>query len=1437
MNQLYSTASFLLISICLCLSPSAQAVSKNDTVDHAFRLYQAGFAVGDNTGATGATDEPQPGEIGDGRTLWWRWEGGTSRILTLQGLDEKSDFILSIYERSPEGELTELQQITSLGGSPGSLRVDDFFEGQDLWIAVDSVGSSTGGRFYFSIDQAPVIFAPLQVRAKPGQSIEVPALISGFPGEIRLDGDSEGFYYDRVARVIRGTIPKDYHSDRRIEIVASNEFGYVDASLSIIPDDAQPVLTSPASATGFVGQAFEYALEFDRGAGITPDYVNIESLPDGFVAVLEDGIWKVRGVPGHSGVANFQVSAFDSDRDGPDTRARVTLNFVDTDALHIRPGIISPTSAKAQVGQPFAYQIETTFPASEFQVFGLPPGLSLDSTGLISGSPENEVPRIQVIAENQFGLKSENTLELDFLSPSAPTIEIAPLIIAYANVPMTETIRTSGIDSLTVTNLPNGLSYDPISRTISGVPLQTGLWDTEFHLEGTGSSNAQFTVQFEVLASDGLLHIVSPAQVRGEVGVFLEHPLEFAPFAPNMETPVNILNLPRGLQYDHQSHTIFGTPRDSGRQSVLIGVDGNRISLQFIIGEPSQPPRFTNAAQAFGRQDAFFYFALNASGDPTYSIESGTLPPGISLNNSTGVLTGIPTGTPNEPELFDVIIRAENRFGVRSTAKLEIYIAASDFDDKAIILSPGQLSAEVGETFVYSIAASGGTFEAFDTVGLPSDFFFDPQDGIIYGSRDTPMASSFIVRQGNAEATVLLNIWEPTESTPPPLVTSAPSTIGELEAPFDFQISLSDYPEGSTVRFTKDSGWPDSLTLNESSGRISGTLGMDWPPQIGFSVALNGRVEAQDELSIVRALQDAPIALNSPAYVRYFEGDLVDYNFEPTSPDAEVVLFNQLFAYDPARQRFFGYADEPGTYRVGFEVRDTTGALADSNGTVTIEIASNFERPNPQLQTPLAPIAFAGEVFELPIHFDQPGVSWELGETPEWLSQTDSKTLSGIAPFHEGRETFQLYAENALGWNQDYTLSIDITSAQTTPPANLKSPAAAIAYVDQPFEYFLEFDRYIEPQDLMLNYPDWLRFDSETRHLYGTPSHRGEDRVFVEMQTHYGGHSEAELTIQVSDENVSPVFIGQTPPPAFVGFPYSYQFRLEGSADQLYANVNDPLAIDWSTGILTASPLAADDAYFELDAVNAGHSATVDGTIRIVEAAPFFLRDPISMTSPQGGRAFFSAQFSGAPHTTRWLRDDSILVGSTKSLELETVRPQDQGAYWLYVENAIGDAWSQSAELTIGTPTRYRDWILSEQGSLALNDDRGNPSQSLAGDQAPNLIKWAMGLNIAQPISQSSVASLSQAEGIVFSFPVALSPQDVVFTVEHSGTLQSDSWKAIARRPAGGSWLTLDERFHLEEAMTNNTPKIRLHDLSEEANGFFRIRVNLTEASQSSIDF
>ncbi len=81
-----------------------------------------------------------------------------------------------------------------------------------------------------------------------------------------------------------------------------------------------------------------------------------------------------------------------------------------------------------------------------------------------------------------------------------------------------------------------------------------------------------------------------------------------------------------------------------------------------LSGTATAPPLFTSAAPPAGVVGVPYTFTFTASGNPasTWSLLSGTLPTGLSLNSVTGVLSG----TPTTPGTFVGVVQASNGVGV-----------------------------------------------------------------------------------------------------------------------------------------------------------------------------------------------------------------------------------------------------------------------------------------------------------------------------------------------------------------------------------------------------------------------------------------------------------------------------------------------------------------------------------------------------------------------------------------------------------------------------------------------------------------------------------------------------------------------------------------------------------------------------------------------------
>ena len=178
-------------------------------------------------------------------------------------------------------------------------------------------------------------------------------------------------------------------------------------------------------------------------------------------------------------------------------------------ALNINraPTIISGTTASATLGSAFSYQIAASGNPAGFTASGLPTGLVFNPfTGRISGTPSQAgVFLIPLEASDAAGTGTATlTLTVNATSPPA---QVTPLSFFGAaatsgtiGVSFTYSLSVSGGPATySISGLPQGLSFDPSSATISGVPGAAGVFQVNVAAtNATETINAIITIYIAV---------------------------------------------------------------------------------------------------------------------------------------------------------------------------------------------------------------------------------------------------------------------------------------------------------------------------------------------------------------------------------------------------------------------------------------------------------------------------------------------------------------------------------------------------------------------------------------------------------------------------------------------------------------------------------------------------------------------------------------------------------------------------------------------------------------------------------------------------------------------------------------------------------------------------------------------------------------------------
>src|SRR5438128_9169051 len=134
--------------------------------------------------------------------------------------------------------------------------------------------------------------------------------------------------------------------------------------------------------------------------------------------------------------------------------------------------------------------------------------------------------------------------------------------------------------------------------------------------------------------------ITSPLTATGQVGVAFSYQIT----ATNSPTSFNATPLPAGLSVNTITGLISGTPTTAGTFSVTISATNSSgtgsATLTLTIKPP--PPVITSATTASGTVGIAFSYQITATNNPT-SFNATGLPGGLTVNTTTGVISGTPT--------------------------------------------------------------------------------------------------------------------------------------------------------------------------------------------------------------------------------------------------------------------------------------------------------------------------------------------------------------------------------------------------------------------------------------------------------------------------------------------------------------------------------------------------------------------------------------------------------------------------------------------------------------------------------------------------------------------------------------------------------------------------------------------------------------------------
>lgn len=217
-------------------------------------------------------------------------------------------------------------------------------------------------------------------------------------------------------------------------------------------------------------------------------------------------------------------------------------------------------------------------------------------------------------------------------------------------------------------------------------------------------------------------------------------------------TSVSVSGLPAGLSFNSSLNAIVGTPSDAGNFAVTLTASNSTASndatlMLAIVPPPASGPLIVSSTSATGRINTPFNFqVITRGGSPGTRVAATGLPPGISIDAMSGLISG---ATPNAGG-FAVTLTVTDG-SAQSTAILELTIVSDPM--LPVILNPSTTTLTPGQPFSYTINAPTGSSDLSVYDGSYSGSY----DGTIVnadGSDGGPVSGSVAFSASNGGVTV-----------------------------------------------------------------------------------------------------------------------------------------------------------------------------------------------------------------------------------------------------------------------------------------------------------------------------------------------------------------------------------------------------------------------------------------------------------------------------------------------------------------------------------------------------------------------------------------------------------------------------------------------------------------------------------------------------------
>lgn len=507
------------------------------------------------------------------------------------------------------------------------------------------------------------------------------------------------------AGLISGT-PTATSAAGTFSVVATDASGCTTTAVHTLTITATLTLPTATLPNGTVNKVYPSTQLPAPTGGSTPYTYSATNLPPGVTLNPTTGL--LTGTPTTAGTYTFPVTITDADGN------TVTTNFT----IIVRSPLVLTASALSDgtTGVPYPTQI---IPAATggsgvntYSATNLPPGLSFDPvTRAITGTPTQTGTFTfpVTVSDNEGNTTSLNytIVVKDALAMGNVTLPDGAVNVVYPTQTLPAATGGTGPYTYVASNLPPGLTFDPIARTISGTPTQSGTFTLSVKV--TDSGNGTITVPYTIKVA-GALTLPAATLANGKVGTSYTSPALPAVTGGTAPYTYTATGLPAGLSFNPATRVISGTPTSGGNYTVTMKVTdnaGNSTSTDYALNITVDAPSVAGVTICSGNTATLT--VDNSQANVTYNFYTST---GNTLLGSGTTFT-TPALTVNTTYYVEAVS------GTAVSARIPVTVTVNATPDlptvviNNVTISAGQTAtlqatAASGSTIKWYAAAAGG---------------------------------------------------------------------------------------------------------------------------------------------------------------------------------------------------------------------------------------------------------------------------------------------------------------------------------------------------------------------------------------------------------------------------------------------------------------------------------------------------------------------------------------------------------------------------------------------------------------------------------------------------------------------------------------------------------------------------------------------------------